>query len=324
MIELRLSYSAISTYQTCPMQYRFRYVEKRPAVPGPALSFGNSVHEALRWFYDVPTPDPCPLEELLDYLETCWVGEGYCSHEEEARYFYQARATLEHFYRKNASAFTIPAALEKGFAIDIGVCELSGVIDRLDKTREGYFEIIDYKTNRRLPPSRRLAEDLQLPIYHIAAEHIWDIRVDRVTFYYLLIDHRHSVPVSDEWRNKALDRIREVVSRIESGDFEPRSNPLCPWCDFLDSCPEMAGRAVARKSAVPPPLDIGQAVDELGLSQKKVSSALERIEGLKSIVATYLKERGVDRVGGSRGTAYLDDAGEVAWSPGTGVEQEGP
>lgn len=316
MIDLRLSYSAISTYQTCPLQYRFKYLEKRPALPSPSLSFGQSLHEALRWFYDVPTPDPRPRDELLDYLETCWVSEGYRSPEEEARYFYQARATLEHFYRKNLEDFRVPVALEQGFAIDMGFCELSGVIDRMDKDPSGSFEIIDYKTNRRLPPSRRLYDDLQLPIYHLAAEKLWGISPDRVTFYYLLIDHRHSVPITDEWRERALEQIRRVTAGIERGDLEPRSNPLCPWCDFLDTCPMMDGKAVARKSANPPALEVGQAVDELLSTEEQVARALGRMEGLKNIVGSYLCERGLDRVGGSRGIAFIGEDGELSWRQG--------
>ena len=320
VMNLRLSYSAISTYQTCPMQYRFKYVDKRPSVPSPSLSFGKSLHEALRWFYDVPTPDPCSREELLDRLEACWLSEGYRSPEEEARYFYQARATLEHFYRKNAGDFRMPVALEQGFSIDIGFCELSGYIDRMDKDPSGYFEIIDYKTNRRLPPARRLAEDLQLPIYHLAAEHIWNVSPERVTFYYLLIDHRHSVPVSEEWKNSALDQIREVVSSIERCDFEPRSNPLCPWCDFLDDCPAMEGKSITRKSASPPPLDVGQAVDELIATEQQVARALGRMEGLKRIVCSYLSDRDLLKIGGSRGVAYLDGDGELSWGEEAGAE----
>jgi hypothetical protein len=46
---LRLSYSAVSTYEKCPLSYRFQYIEKIEVKPTPYLSFGKSLHSALEW-----------------------------------------------------------------------------------------------------------------------------------------------------------------------------------------------------------------------------------------------------------------------------------
>lgn len=310
---MKLSYSAISNYQTCPLQYMFKYVERRPTAPSPSLSFGMSLHEALRWFYDVPTADPYPLEELLGYLEACWVSEGYCSAEEETRYFYQAKSALALFYRNSMEEFKLPAAIEHRFLIDVGFCELSGVIDRLDKDPMGDFEIIDYKTNRRLPPARRLYQDLQLPIYHLAAERVWEVAPGKVTFYYLLMNHRHSFAITRERIESALAEIESVAVAISSGRFDPCRNNLCPWCDFLDICPEWEGKVRPQKKTGVPAMDVGEAVDELIIAEKKVSQALSRIEALRGIVASYLRDKDIEKVGGSRGIAYMDEDGNLGW-----------
>lgn len=315
---MKLSYSEISTYQTCPLQFRFKYVEERPTEPSASLSFGKSVHDALEWLYSGPTPDPPLLEQLVDYLESCWVSDGYSSSEEETRYFYQARSALEHYYRRyvisDPEGFRLPAALEYKFRIDLGFCELSGVIDRLDGDDSSGFEIIDYKTNRRLPPARRLAEDLQLPLYHIAAERIWEVPVSKVTFHYLLLDHRHSMYVSSERVESALAEVERVAGCVERGRFDPCQNNLCPWCDFLDECPLMAGKvAPKRGSAKVPTLAVDQAVDELLVTHRQVSQKLTRVEGLKSIVSSYMADKGVERVGGSRAVAFYDEDGNLTW-----------
>ncbi|HEY5530998.1 MAG TPA: PD-(D/E)XK nuclease family protein [Candidatus Anoxymicrobiaceae bacterium] len=315
---MKLSYTEISTYQTCPLQYRFRYVEARPTEPSPSLSFGKSVHSALEWLYSTPTPDAPLQEQLIERLETCWVSEGYASSEEETRYFYQAKATLEHYYRRyvqgGPGAFKLPAALEYKFRVDLGFCELSGVIDRLDRDNGDGFEIIDYKTNRRLPPARRLAGDLQLPLYHIAAERIWEIPVNKVTFHYLLIDHRHSMHVTPQRVEEALAEVESVAGCIERGELNPQQNNLCPWCDFLEDCPLMSGKVQSRRgSTASPALDIGQAVDELVITHDQVAHKLARVEGLKSIVAAYLEDKGVDSVSGSQGLAFYDEDGHLSW-----------
>lgn len=309
---MKISYSALSTYQTCPLQYRFQYLDKMPTAPSPSLSFGQSVHEALRWFYDVPTIDPHSLEELIDYLEECWTSEGYASPEEESRYFLQAKSAMELFHR-NVGGFQLPAALEHRFRVDVGFCSLSGVIDRLDKDLDGGFEIIDYKTNRRLPPAARLEKDLQLPIYHVAVENIWGVSPEKVTFYYVLLNHRYSMNMTPERIQQALDEIRVITECIEREEFEPRKSPLCPWCDFIDACPLWEGKPRLGKKTKTPPLEIGEAVDELLATEQKLSRAIDRMEGLKRIIACYLNDHGVDRVGGSSGFASIDEDGNLTW-----------
>lgn len=311
---MRLSYSAINTYLNCPLRYRFTYVEGRERLPAPALSFGGSVHAALEWLYSVPTPDPPPLADLLAHLESCWQSEGYESPGEEARYYLQARSTLELYYRNhvanNPSGFQVPAALEHKFAVDLGFCELSGVIDRMDRDdASGGFEIIDYKTNRRLPPARRLREDLQLPLYQVAVGRIWEAPVSRVTFHYLMMDHRASFFISPEREAEALEKVRDVAGRIERAEFEPRGNNLCPWCDFTSECPVTAARPVHRRRPEPPPLDVGQAVDEIIRVRGRVSSGLSLLEGLEMHVSSYLASRGLETVGGSLGCAFIDEQG---------------
>lgn len=315
---MKLSYSEISTYQNCPLQYRLKYLDGKPALPSASLSFGKSLHSALEWLYSSPTLEPPSCDELVEQLESCWVSEGYSSAEEEVRYFYQAKAALELYYRKHVLAdpedFRLPAALEYKFRVDLGFCELSGVIDRLDRLPSGGFEVIDYKTNRRLPPARRLAEDLQLPLYQVAAERVWEVEVERVSFHYLLLDHRHSMFITPERVELALAEVERVAGLIGRGEFEPCRNNLCPWCDYLEECPLMAGRVLPRRGASAlPGLDIGQAVDELVLTHMQVSQKLTRVEGLKRIVESYMSDRGVRRVGGSRGVAFLDEDGELSW-----------
>jgi RecB family exonuclease len=309
---MNLSYSAISTYQKCPLQYRFRYVDGVPSEPSPSLSFGSSIHEALRWFYAVPTPDPSSLEDLLLYLEECWISDGYLDPAEEARYFCQAKSTLELYYRHYAEGFRLPAALEHKFKVDLGFCTLTGVIDRLDKDPDGGFEIIDYKTSRRLPPARRLASDLQLPLYHIATERIWGVSPEKVTFHYLLINHRHSFTVTDERLRHTLSEVERSASLIECGRFESTRNNLCPWCDYLRLCPAWDGKPPPARRAEPPPLHVGQAVDELIGAHRSVSSALSRVEGLNQIIKSYLDENRLQTVGGSRGVAILDQDGSIS------------
>ena len=166
---MRLSYSSINTYETCPAKFKFQYEDRIPSGTSPALAFGDSLHRSLHLFHDRPVPVPPSLDELHDMLEASWVSEGFSGESEEQMYRDHGRQVLAQYHRENAPSYRIPAALEFRFRIEVEGVELSGMIDRMDRLPGGGYEIIDYKTNRRLPPQSRIDQDLQLSVYHLAA-----------------------------------------------------------------------------------------------------------------------------------------------------------
>jgi DNA helicase-2/ATP-dependent DNA helicase PcrA len=238
----RLSYTSIHTYEQCPLQYKYRYLDRLEWEAKPALSFGESLHEALEWFYSAKTPHPPELPSLLAKLAEVWVGDGYEGEEEEQRYLEHAREVLTTFYHANAAKFRMPVAVEQRFELDLEDFVLTGKIDRMDRHADGTYEILDYKTNRKLPPRNRLASDLQLPIYQYAASSIWGVTPGKLTLYYLLPNQRFSTrPWGDERLAGMLERLRGVARSIRTGAFDPIPNVLCPWCDFKNLCPVAPG-----------------------------------------------------------------------------------
>ncbi|HEX8100784.1 MAG TPA: PD-(D/E)XK nuclease family protein, partial [Actinomycetota bacterium] len=187
---MRLSYSSISTYENCPAKYRFQYETRLPRSTSPALAFGESLHRALYRFHNRPVPVAPSLEELQEMLEGEWIRDGFRDESEEHLYKEHGRQVLGEYHRRNADSFRIPAALEFRFTIEIEGVELSGMIDRMDRIPGGGYEIIDYKTNRRLPPMASVDRDLQLSLYYLAAKEIWGIEPERLTLYFLLPGQR--------------------------------------------------------------------------------------------------------------------------------------
>ncbi len=48
-----LSHSSVSCYQTCPLQFYFRYVERLPEkTVSASLVFGSAIHSCLQFFYE--------------------------------------------------------------------------------------------------------------------------------------------------------------------------------------------------------------------------------------------------------------------------------
>jgi RecB family exonuclease len=217
---MRLSYSSINTYETCPAKFKFQYEDRVPQARSAALSFGDSLHRALYLFHNRPVPVPPSVGELHDMLEASWVSEGFGDASEEQTYRDHGRQVLSLYHRENIDAYRIPAALEFRFTIEVEGVALSGVIDRMDRIPGGGYEIVDYKTNRRLPPQSRIDQDLQLSIYHMAAREIWGIEPERLTLYYLLPGQRMTTVRTPADVDELRRRIAVVAERIEAGKFE--------------------------------------------------------------------------------------------------------
>jgi RecB family exonuclease len=298
---MRLSYSSIDTYETCPAKYRFRYEENLPTSPSPALSFGDSLHRSLYRFHSRPVPVAPSLEELHEILDAVWVGEGYADVSEERMYLDHGRQVLAQYHRDNAADYRIPAAMEFRFSIDVEGVQVSGVIDRMDRIPGGGYEIIDYKTNRRLPPRSRVDGDLQLSIYHLAAREVWGIEPERLTLYYLLPAQRMSTARTNGDLDDLRRRIATVAERIEGMKFEPRQNPLCDWCEYQALCPLF--RHLHEKEQGDPAPRMTQIVDEwIGL-KRQGRGVYRRLDELGGLINAFCEEHGYRRLFGSDGAA---------------------
>jgi len=298
---MRLSYSSINTYETCPAKFKFQYEDRLPQTPSPALAFGDSLHRALHLFHARPVPVAPSLPELLDMLESAWVSEGFANGSEEGMYLDHGRQVLTQYHHDNADAYRIPAASEFRFSIEVESIQVSGVIDRMDRIPGGGYEIIDYKTNRRLPPQARIDQDLQLSIYHLAAQQVWGIEPERLTLYYLLPGQRMTTTRTRSDADELRRRIAVVAERIAAGRFEPRQNPLCDWCDYQALCPLFRHRY--EKEQGDPAPRMTEVVDEWISLKRQGRAVYRRIDELAVLINAFCDEHGYRRLFGTDGAA---------------------
>jgi RecB family exonuclease len=298
---MRLSYSSINTYETCPAKFKFQYEDRIPQASSPALAFGDSLHRALHMFHDRPVPVPPTLDELHEMLELSWVSDGFTDESEERMYREHGRQVLALYHRENAPSYRIPAALEFRFTIEIEGVQLSGVIDRMDRIPGGGYEIIDYKTNRRLPPQARIDRDLQLSVYHLAAKEVWGIEPERLTLYYLLPAQRMTTARTSADVDELRRRIATVAERIEAGKFEPRQNPLCDWCEYQPLCPLFRHRHEREGGDSAPRMT--EIVDEWISLKRRGRDVYRRLDELAPLINAFADEHGYRRLFGTDGAA---------------------
>lgn len=299
---MRLSYSSMDTYQTCPLKYKFREIDRIPEPKSKEAVFGTLVHAVLKYAH-TPALLPPTVEQAIDFFSKGWNSEIYESELEERAAFSQGVQIIQNYYAKNRIADYTIVDLESRFAIEIGNEQvgkhiISGIVDRIDKTEEGY-EIIDYKTTRRMPSQDKVDNDLQLSIYLKAflARYPKEIaNLDKITvsLYFL----KHGVKLSSKRTREQLEALEQnflsVIQDIEAAKFEPILNPLCDWCGYQKICPLWKHKFVETRKVETE--EVKQAINEYIGLRNQMSAEKMRMAKLQSLILEYMEQEGVERV----------------------------
>ena len=85
--KLKLSFTQIDDYLTCPLLYKFRYILKIKTPKSAAPSFGQVIHETLQNFFElVLQKKKVDKKTLLELYENNWKPEGYKDKIDELSY----------------------------------------------------------------------------------------------------------------------------------------------------------------------------------------------------------------------------------------------
>ncbi|MFC1897404.1 RecB family exonuclease [Chloroflexota bacterium] len=295
-----LSYTQIALYQSCPLQYKLRYIDGLKPKDKWYFSFGSTLHLCAQYLFKVRVPPPPSLEELLQFYEGNWISGGYESAEEEAKYKTYGREILSKFWEIHSVDFRMPVAVERIFYIDIEGVKLRGFLDRVDKLDSGGLSIVDYKSNQGLFTKEDLEKNLQLTLYQLAAEQTWHMPVDSLTLYHLRSNTPCSCTARDETRlEEAKHLVLEVVKNITDGKFLATENQYCP-CDFAEHCPYYRQKIMPEieEADVLQGMAVDEAVESYVSLQAQIKELESQLDEVKRMIVNVCQIEGVNRVYG--------------------------
>jgi len=247
-----LSYSQINTFNTCPLQYKYRYILRIPVIPSAAISFGETIHETMRDFYQRAIAGQKPTkEDLLNILAENWSPLGYPSKAHEEKYKKEGLKILSGFFDNAYDPKNLPLALEQVFSIKISsALKVGGRIDRIDRVRLGSgregIEIIDYKTGKS-STKKDVAKDLQMTLYAMAAiegtlTYMGILpktpRPEEVKISFYFFDNQEKISTvrkSEDFAVVKKELIKKAEEVSKSG-FSPTPGKYCDFCEFKLIC----------------------------------------------------------------------------------------
>jgi putative RecB family exonuclease len=314
---MRLSYSALETYQICPLKFKFREIDKIKTPQTKEAFFGSLIHEILKILHE-PSQLAIPTEEeILKIFSEKWDPSFYEDPQEETIAFAQGVKMLKNYYAGNYPARFNIVSLETRFeapVLDKGEAHIiTGIIDRIDKNENGIFEVIDYKTSKKMPAQKFVDNNLQLAVYHLGVANRWPSLVEqnrpvKLSLYYLPHNEKLSTIKNAENINETKEKILGIIDKIKISSaeqsFEPNPGPLCGWCQYQPHCPLFKHKFMEKALGDEEARELAKEYFEL---KSRADQDSKRMTEIREKISAYMNEQKLDRV--------FSESGSITRSP---------
>jgi putative RecB family exonuclease len=288
------SHSRLSSFEKCPLQYRYRYVDRIKRDTWSVEAFmGQRVHEGLEHLYRILSEGKTPrLNEVLDVYRRRWQQE-FSSRVKVVRrgqvsddYRAEGEKCLRAYYHRNApfdDGETLAIEEKVEFSLDAsGRYRILGYIDRLSRQASGVYEIHDYKTAASIPSDDALRRDRQLTFYQMAVRDRYaPAREVRLVWHFLQQGERR-VSIRTEIEAHRRQAVRLIDTIEAARDFPARTSMLCLWCEYRDICPAQKDRVAAEAAAAARAIEAGRE-KRLVSGGRPISAAEQKPLGLPGI-----------------------------------------
>lgn len=254
-----ISFSAIGTYQKCPLQYRFRYLDGLPEkFTTASLAVGGAIHHAVEYHFNqlMAGYQPPSRDELLSAFWEGWQlrcsstairfgkNENLDSIGETADRVIEAFRASD-FARPNGRLLGVEEELRE--PLIPGLPDILGRIDLIVETADA-LKIIDLKTARsRWSAGQAERAGEQLLLYAALAKDLVPGKPIQLEFAVVTKSKVPTVECFQVALNQSrIERTKRVMqsvwSAIQSGHFHPApSAQLCLTCSFRNECAAWSG-----------------------------------------------------------------------------------
>ena len=253
-----LGYSAVSTFEKCPYQYKLRYIDKVEMLddyePTDALKIGTALHRgietdvktAIQEYYnsypvinDIHINEAIKLETLIPKVKAV-IPEG------------QHEVFFEYGAFKGTIDLLVPVESPWVYYTEERTGK-EGTVEQLDGD---WYDIYDFKYSNNID---RYMESPQLHIYKYFAEKALGIKIRKMYFVFAqkTMIRQKKTETLEQFRlrlkntlqdaqvqvkevsydvNKVMDFMQNQVNILTCTDYIKTPSRLCDWCEYKEYC----------------------------------------------------------------------------------------
>lgn len=257
---MELSLQQIYDYLSCPLKYRFRYVNNLEVEEAKYVLFKKYIHKMVYFFYYAVMGGWIPTaKQMKDKWAALWkelqeqpdVTEFLLKErkpkvaqfktKESDRYHLIGFEMVHHFYRQYKDNPGIPIAVDHEFRVPISGIKVIGKFELIretidNQTSNRFIEIVDFKTSTAEVDPFFVKNDLGLSIMSYAFRNLFQAREDRLTYSYLKSGQEIYTFRGENDFKRMATVIEGVADGVARQKFYPRQGVQCKTCPFKYAC----------------------------------------------------------------------------------------
>lgn len=264
----RYSYTALSTFDHCPLQFCMKYVHKlRSGETALNLELGTLIHKVRELIsLDLMAGRTPDYDAYWEMIREGYIGQDKASGNIETlpgcielaekypddwfavdvksglTYEQKLQICKEHLDDEERDPEWTTIGVEVPFSVEYGDVILFGFIDKIRRNRNGELSIVDYKTSKKVFSDKDIKTPLQMLVYNIAVRQMYPgvpIIGHTYDFVFLGVTQEGGSP---GWLARGERKLNKLIADIQTcrctDTWKPTPTPLCAWCDYSKTNPK--------------------------------------------------------------------------------------
>jgi DNA helicase-2/ATP-dependent DNA helicase PcrA len=230
--------TALDTFNDCPLQYKFSHVLKVPTLAKTYFNLGTAVHKVIQHLTEEEREGTPPTKErALATLERFWSSDAYVTRQKESEDKARAEEMIDTYLAWQHAHANEVIDSEMGFSFALNNRQVKGFIDRLERTADGEYVVIDYKTGYPSESKNSIRENIQMNVYCLAIRKKCGKLPQRASLFYVKHNKLVDYYPDEEHINAQQQRAEAMIDKILAESFEATpSYQTCKYCDYVPLC----------------------------------------------------------------------------------------
>ena len=228
-----ISFNKIKTYNTCPLQYKYRMEWNLDSQRFGGMLFGNNVHQLLEIiFKQIKQGEKITIKIIEKIIEDNWNNVVFRREEENLKFKTAAKNQIVHFFKDKLSEFNPDNifSIEESFHYPINENLLvDGRYDLILKNKKN-IEIIDFKTGEHKDENY----ETQLSFYKYCFNEKY--KNDNINLFLIYLKDNKKVKVNEKPLKDINKLILSTAKAIETKDFKAKPGKHCSDCAYISIC----------------------------------------------------------------------------------------